>query len=167
MRTNKRRLTRPERTIGLCGLALYALSLVPRWGWLTTPAARLGDIGRLPGSTGNFNAYFGYGWPLEIAIALGLGVSVIVLGRKLVALRPPRFVYLFSGALITALVIVSLMQGPTETGFENVRGVEVGRGPLLGVALIPSVLILLAGAGFAKGHHRARGRRRYRSGKPG
>jgi hypothetical protein len=159
MGTNRRRLTRPERTIGLCGLALYALSLVPRWGWLTTPSARLGDIGRLPGTTGNFNAYFGYGWPLELAIALGVGVSVIVLGRKLVALQPPRFVYLLSGVLITVLVMIALTQGPTETGFENVRGVEVGRGPLLGVALIPSLLILLAGVGFARGRQRAGGRR--------
>ena len=157
MGTNRRRLTRPERTIGVCGLALYVLSLVPRWGWLTTPSARLGDLGRLPGTTGNFNAYFGYGWDLEIAVAMGLGVTMIVLGRKLVALRAPRFVYLFSGAVITVLVAVALAQGPTETGFESVRGVEVGRGPLVGVALIPSVLILLAGVGFAKGHKRARG----------
>ena len=160
MGTNRRRLTRPERTIGLCGLALYLLSLIPRWGWLTTPSARLGDLGRLPGTTGNFNAYYGYGWPLEIAIAMGLGITVIVLGRKLVALRAPRFVYLFSGAVITVIVTVALAQGPTETGFENVRGVEVGRGPLVVMALIPSVLILLAGIGFAKGHKRARRRRR-------
>jgi len=160
MGTNRRRLTRPERTIGLCGLALYVLSLVPRWGWLTTPSARLGDLGRLPSTTGNFNAYYGYGWPVEIAIAMGLGVTVIVLGRKLVALRAPRFVYLFSGVIITVLIMVALAQGPTETGFESVRGVEVGRGPLVGVALIPSVLILLAGVAFAKRRKPARGRRR-------
>ena len=160
MGTNRRRLTRPERTIGLCGLALYLLSLVPRWGWLSTPSARLGDLGRLPGTTGNFNAYFGYGWDLEIAVALGLGVTVIVLGRKLVALRAPRFVYLFTGAVITVLVMVALAQGPRETGFESVRGVEVGRGPLVGVALIPSVLILLAGVAFAQRRKPARGRRR-------
>ena len=159
-KTNGRRLTRPERTIGLCGLALYVLSLVPRWGWLSTPSAKLGELGTLPATTGNFNAYFGYGWPLETAVAMGLGVSLIVLGRKLVALRPPRFVYLFSGVIITVLVIVALAQGPTETGFEGVRGVRLGRGPLLGVALIPALLILLAGVGFAKTHQpRARERR--------
>jgi hypothetical protein len=57
---------------------------------------------------------------------------------------------------MTSLVVASIMRGPVDSGFEGVAGIEVSRGPLLIVALVPCVLITLAGLGFARSQRRKR-----------
>ena len=142
-----RRLTPPERTIAICGIALGALSLVPWWGRLSTPAARLGELGRLPGATGTFDAYYGYGWTLKAAVVLGVGAAVMVLARKLTGVRFPPALYAAAGVGGSLLVASAIVRGPSAEGLENLDGVVISRGPLPFVALALCALIALAGLG--------------------
>jgi len=153
------RSTRPEFVIGLNGVILCVLSFVPWWGSITTSALRLGQSGRLPSATGSFNAYFGYGWALELALVLGAAASGLVLGRGLAGLRFPRWLYFWIGLAMTVLALASLVRGPVNSGFEGVAGIEVSRGPLVVAAVVPCVLIALAGIGFARSQRRGRRRR--------
>jgi hypothetical protein len=159
-----RRPTRPEITIALSGLVLVGLSFVPWWGSIATASVTLGDVGRLPGATGRFNAYFGYGWTLELAVLLGLVMSVLALSRSFAKLHPPRWIYSWIGLVMALLAIASLMRGPIDSGFVGVAGVEVSRGPLIFVAPVICALSALAGIGYGRIR---RGGRKRRSPKPG
>ncbi|CAN5730863.1 hypothetical protein BH20ACT23_BH20ACT23_15940 [soil metagenome] len=154
--TTRRRTTRPEFVIGLSGVTLFVLSFVPWWGSITTSSLRLGESGRLPSATGSFNAYFGYGWTLQLAIVLGAAATGLVLSRGLSRVRFPRWLFFWIGLAMTGLALASIVRGPVASGFEGVEGIEVSRGPLVVAAVVPSVLIALAGIGFA----RSQGRRR-------
>lgn len=157
--TTRRRSTRPEFVIGLSGVILFVLSFVPWWGSITTSALRLGQSGQLPSATGSFNAYFGYGWMLELAIVLGAAATGLVLGRGLSKVRLPRWLYFWIGLAMTVLTLASVVRGPVDSGFEGVAGIEVSRGPLVVAAVVPCVLIALAGIGFARSQRRERRRR--------
>jgi hypothetical protein len=159
-----RRPTRPEITIALSGLVLAGLSFVPWWGSIATESVTLGNVGRLPGATGRFNAYFGYGWTLELAILLGLVMSVLALSRSFAKLDPPRWLYFWIGAAMTVLAFASLMRGPIDSGFAGVAGVEVSRGPLIFLAPFVCALGALAGIGYGRIR---RGKRKRGSPKPG
>jgi hypothetical protein len=153
MRSNRKtgaRPTRPESVIGASGLILLVLSFVPWWGTITTGSLRLGESGRLPSAVGRFNAHFGYGWTLELAIVLGAVATILAIGRRILPLRLPRWLYFLLGLAMTSLVIASIMRGPVESGFVGVAGIEVSRGPFLFGALVPCVLIALAGLGFGR-----------------
>ncbi|MGH2698653.1 MAG: hypothetical protein ACRDJL_05555 [Actinomycetota bacterium] len=140
-------------------MILFVLSFVPWWGSITTSPVPLGDGGRLPGASGRFNAYFGYGWTLELAILLGLALSVLAFGRSPANLRLPRWLYFWIGLAMTGLVFTSLIRGPLDSGFEGVAGIEVARGPLIFVAAILSALGALAGVGYGRRRRPRRGRR--------
>jgi predicted small integral membrane protein len=157
--TTRSRSTRPEFVIGLSGVILFVLSFVPWWGSITTSSLRLGESGLLPSATSSFNAYFGYGWTLELAIVLGAVASGLVLGRGLSKVRLPRWLYFWIGLAMTVLALASVVRGPGASGFEGVAGIEVTRGPLVFAAVVPSALIALAGIGFARSQHRKRRRR--------
>jgi hypothetical protein len=157
--TTSRRSTRPEFVIGLSGAILLVLSFVPWWGSVTTSSLRLGQSGRLPSATERFNAYFGYGWTLELAIALGVLAGALVLSRALSKVRFHRWLYFWIGLAMTVLVLASVVRGPVESGFDGVAGIEVSRGPLVVAAVVPSVLIALAGIGFARSQRKKRMRR--------
>jgi len=159
-----RRPTRPEVTIALSGLVLAVLSFVPWWGSIETESVTLGDVGRLPGASGRFNAYFGYGWMLELAILLGFVMGVLALSRSFARLQPPRWLYFWIGAAMTALAIAALIQGPVDSGFDGVAGIEVSRGPLIFVAPVVCALGALAGIGYGRTR---RGTRKRGSPKPG
>lgn len=148
--TNTRRSARPELVIGLSGAILFVLSFVPWWGSITTESLRLGQSGRLPSASGRFNAYFGYGWPLELAIALGLAAGVLVVVRTLAGVRLPRLIFFGIGLAMTVLVLASVVGGPVDSGYDGVAGITVSRGPLVVAAIVPSLLIALAGIGFAR-----------------
>src|SRR5665809_17737 len=107
--TTRRRSTRPEFVIGLSGVILFVLSFVPWWGSITTSALRLGQSGQLPSATGSFNAYFGYGWMLELAIVLGAAATGLVLGRGLSKVRLPRWLYSWIGLAMTVLTLASVV----------------------------------------------------------
>lgn len=158
-RTTGRRSTRPEFVIGLSGAILFVLSFVPLWGSITTSSLRLGQSGLLPSATGRFNAYFGYGWTLDLAIVLGAAATGLVLGRGLSKVRLPRWLYFWVGLAMIVLTLASVVRGPVDSGFGGVAGIEVSRGPLVVAAIVPSVLIALAGIGFARSQ---RGKRRPR-----
>ena len=157
--TTRGRSTKPEFVIGLSGVTLLVLSFVPWWGSITTSSLRLGQSGRLPSATGRFNAYFGYGWMLELAIILGAAATGLVLGQVLSEIRIPRWLYFWIGLAMTVLTLASVVRGPVDTGFEGVAGIEVARGPLVVAAVVPCVLIALAGIGFARSQRRERSRR--------
>lgn len=159
MATTRGRSTRPEFVIGLSGAILFVLSFVPLWGSITTSSLRLGQSGLLPSATGRFNAYFGYGWTLELAIVLGAAATGLVLGRRLSKVHLPRWLYFWIGLPMTVLTLASVVRGPVDSGFGGVAGIEVSRGPLIVAAVVPSVLIALAGIGFARSRHRIRGPR--------
>jgi hypothetical protein len=159
MRSNRRsgaRSTRPESVIGVSGVILLVLSFVPWWGTITTGSLRLGESGRLPSASGRFNAHFGYGWTLELAIVLGAVATILAIGRRILPLRLPRWLYFLLGLAMTFLVTASIIRGPVDSGFVGVAGIEVSRGPLVVVAVVPSALITLAGLGFAR--HQRKGR---------
>ena len=157
--TTRRPSTRPEFVIGLSGAILLVLSFVPWWGSITTSSLRLGRSGLLPSATERFNAYFGYGWTLEIAIVLGVLACALVLGRGVSGVRIHRWLYFWIGLAMTALMLASAVRGPVDSGFDGVAGIEVPRGPLIVAAVVPSVLIALAGIGFARSQRRNRTRR--------
>ena len=145
-----------ETVIGFSGITLLVLSFVPWWGTITTRSLSLGESGRLPSASGRFNAHFGYGWILEVAIILGAVAAVLAIGRRASAIRLPRWLYFWTGLIMTVLVLASIARGPADSGFEGVAGIEVSRGPLIVVALIPCVLIALAGLGFARNQRKKR-----------
>jgi hypothetical protein len=147
---------RLESVIGSCGMILFVLSFVPWWGTITTSSLSLGESGRLPPASGRFNAHFGYGWILELAVILGAVAVVLAIGRRVSAIRLPRWLYFWIGLIMTALVLASIIRGPAGSGFEGVAGIEVSRGPLVVVALVPCALITLAGLGFARNQVRRR-----------
>jgi predicted small integral membrane protein len=155
--TTGTRSTRPESVIGASGTILFVLSFLPWWGTITTRSLRLGESGRLPSASGHFNAYFGYGWMLELAIGLGVAAVVLVLGRRASTRRLPRWLYFWIGLSMTVLMLASIIRGPVDSGFEGVARIEVSRGPGVAVGLVPCALITLAGLGFAR--NQARGRR--------
>lgn len=157
--TTRGRSTRPEFVIGLSGVTLLVLSFVPWWGSITTSSLRLGQSGRLPSATGRFNAYFGYGWTLELAIVLGAAATGLVLARGLSKVRLPRWLYFWIGLAMTTLVLASVVRGPVDSGFDGVAGIEVSRGSLVVAAVVPCVLIALAGIGFARSQRKKRMRR--------
>ena len=154
--TTKGGSTRPELVIGVSGLALLGLSFVPWWGSVTTSPLRLGSSGLLPSATGRFNAFFGYGWTLELAIFAGVVASGLALGRGFSKARLPRWLYFSMGSAMTLLVLASAIRGPVDSDYQGVAGIEVARGPLVVVALVPCVLIALAGVGFARSRTRRR-----------
>ena len=156
--TTKDGSTRPELVIGVSGLILLALSFVPWWGSITTSPLRLGSSGMLPSATGRFNAFFGYGWTLELAIVMGAAVSGLALGRGFSKARLPRWLYFWMGSAMTLLVLAAVIRGPADSDYRGLAGIDVSRGPLVVVALGPCALIALAGVGFARS--RARRRRR-------
>ena len=156
MRTGTRS-TRPESVIGASGTTLFVLSFLPWWGRITTGTLRLGESGRVPSASGNFNAYFGYGWILELAIFLGVGAVALVLGRRASTRDYPRWIYFLIGLSMTVLMLASIIRGPVDSVFDGVARIEVSRGPLVVAGLVPCALITLAGLGFAR--KQARGRR--------
>jgi predicted small integral membrane protein len=156
-RTTGTRSTRPESVIGASGTILFVLSFLPWWGRITTGKLRLGESGRVPSASSNFNAYFGYGWILELAIFLGVGAATLVLGRRASTRGFPRWIYFWIGLSMTVLMLASIIRGPVDSVFEGVARIEVSRGPLVAVGLVPCALITLAGLGFAR--KQARGRR--------
>ena len=159
MRSDKRtgaRATRPESVIVASGLILVVLSFVPLWGTITTSPLELDESGLVPSASGRFNAHFGYGWTLELAVILGAAACGLVFARRLSAIRIPRWLYFWLGLAMASLSVVSIIRGPVDSGFEGVAGVEVSSGPLLIMALVPCVLIMLAGLGFARGQRRKR-----------
>ena len=159
MRSDRRaggRATRPETAIGASGLILVVLSFVPWWGTITTSPLKLDESGLVPSASGRFNAHFGYGWTLELAVILGAVACVLAFGRRLSTIRVPRLLYSWLGLAMTSLVVASIMRGPVDSGFEGVAGIEVSRGPLLIAALVPCILITLAGLGFARSQRRKR-----------
>ncbi len=134
-------------------------SFVPWWGSITTSSLRLGGSGLLPSATSSFNAYYGYGWTLELAIILGMAATGLVLGRGLAKVRFPRWLYFWIGLAMIVLALASVVRGPASSGFEGVAGIEVSREPLVVAALVPCVLIALAGIGFARSQRGKRKRR--------
>ena len=157
MRSGRRAgATRPEFVVGASGLILVVLSFVPWWGTITTSPLRLDEGGLVPSASGRFNAHFGYGWPLELAVILGAAVCALAFGRGLSTIRVPRWLYSWLGLAMTSLVVASILRGPVDSGFEGVAGIEVSRGPLLIAALVPCILITLAGVGFARSQRRKR-----------
>jgi len=154
--TTRARSARPESVIGSSGLILLVLSFVPWWGTITTSSLSLGESGRLPSASGRFNAHFGYGWILELAVILGAAAAVLAIGRRVSAIRLPRWLYFWIGLFMTGLVLGSTIRGPANSGFEGVAGIEVSRGPLVVVALVPCALITLAGLGFARNQRKKR-----------
>ena len=155
--TTGTRSTRPESVIGASGTILYVHTFLPWWGRITTGTLRLGQSGRLPSASSNFNAYFGYGWILELAIFLGVGAVALVLGRRASTRDLPRWIYFWIGLSMTILMLASVVRGPVDSVFEGVARIEVSRGPLVVVGLVPCALITLAGLGFAR--RQALGRR--------
>ena len=156
-RTTGTRATRPEFVIGASGTILFVLSFLPWWGRITTASLRLGQSGRLPSATSTFNAYFGYGWILELAIFLGVGAVALVLVRRASTRSFPRWMYFWIGLSMTVLMLASIIRGPVDSVYEGVARIEVSRGPLVAAGLVPCALIALAGLGFAR--RRARERR--------
>jgi hypothetical protein len=155
--TTGARSTRPEFVIGAGGLILFVLSFLPWWGTITTSSLRLGESGLLPSASSRFNAHFGYGWTLQLAIVLGAAATALVLGRRVAAIRLPRWLYFWVGLAMTVLVLASVIRGPVDSGFDGVAGVDVSRGPMVVVAVVPCALITLAGLGFARKQRRGRG----------
>ena len=156
-RTTGTQATRPESVIGASGTILFVLSFLPWWGRITTASLRLGQSGRLPSATSTFNAYFGYGWILELAIFLGVGAVALVLVRRASTRSFPRWMYFWIGLSMTVLMLASIIRGPVDSVYEGVARIEVSRGPLMAAGLVPCALIALAGLGFAR--RRARERR--------
>jgi hypothetical protein len=148
--TTGARSTKPEFVIGAGGLILFVLSFLPWWGTITTSSLRLGESGLLPAASSRFNAHFGYGWSLQLAIVLGAAATALVLGRRISSIRLPRWLYFWIGLTMTVLVIASVIRGPVDSDFDGLARVEVSRGPLIVVALVPCALITLAGLGFAR-----------------
>jgi hypothetical protein len=155
--TTGARSTRPEFVIGASGLILFVLSFLPWWGTITTSSLRLGESGLLPSASSRFNAHFGYGWTLQLAIVLGAAATALVLGRRVAAIRLPRWLYFWIGLTMTVLVLSSVIKGPVDSGFVGVARVEVARGPLVVIAVVPCALITLAGLGFGRHKRRVRG----------
>jgi len=150
------RSARPETVIGSSGMILLVLSFVPWWGTITTSSLSLGESGRLPSASGRFNAHFGYGWILELAVILGAAAAILAIGRRVSAIQLPRWLYLWIGLIMTILVLASIVRGPASSGFEGVSGIEVSRGPLVVVAIVPCALITVAGLGFARNQRKKR-----------
>ena len=154
--TTRARSARLESVIGSSGMILLVLSFVPWWGTITTSSLSIGESGRLPSASGRFNAHFGYGWILELAVILGAAAAALAIGRRVSAIRLPRWLYFWLGLFMTGLVLGSIIGGPANSGFEGVTGIEVSRGPLVVVALVPCALITLAGLGFARNQRKKR-----------
>lgn len=136
---------------------LLVLSLLPGWGAITVRPTNLGELGRLPGATGHFNAFYGYGWFLRAAVVVAVVVGTIAFARRFKPLGIPRLLYLLAGMAVTAGVFIALVRGPDVTGFDDVPRVEVRRGPLIVAAVIPSLTMSAAGLSFA---HTQRPRKR-------
>lgn len=164
MRTNTstRHRTTAENVVGLSSVVLLALALLPGWGAVAVRATNLGELGRLPGATGHFNAFYGYGWSLQAAVAVAVVAGTIAIARRFKPLGIPRLLYLLAGVAVTAGVLIALVRGPAVTGFNDVPRAEVRRGPLIGAALIPSLAMTAAGVNFAHTQRPRRRRRRRR-----
>jgi hypothetical protein len=148
------RLTRGERLVATASALILAFSFIPLWG-----SYSLASFGENGGPSARFNAWDGaWGIGVKLGLVAALMALALVWSRAVALQQRPfaqrRHSYAVLMGLSTLLLLVAAVGGPSDlslsAAYRRAAGFDVGRGPLLYVAVI------LAAVGTYGGYLHAR-----------
>ena len=135
------RPTRGEVVIAACCALLIVTSFLPIWARYVCSACpeKESRVGLWSRAFSNLT---------KLSLVLVVAVLVVLLLRIVIRLRlpwPVGRIYIGVGALITLLLVLALIQGPSDFGFGHTSVLEVSRGPLLLVAWLVGAGVVYGG----------------------